>query len=282
MRAWLRGLLVVAVLVAVASAVPASVAQTSNGTIAGTVTDRTGAAVVGATVEIVSSDRGGTPRVLETDGVGSYRAEAILPGVYVVALKKQGFSDLKISLVEVKASLTTTVNGVLEVSGQAATVLVEASTGQELQTQSGDLSANISSEEVHSLPINGLNPIALVLTQPGVQDPETRGISNGVNFSVNGSRPRANNFLIDGQDNNDNAINGQAFQTTNQEAIAEVSILQNSYSAEFGRGGGSVTNEIIKSGTNQWHGSAVEIHQNSAVGAIPADSKLAGVTRNPV
>src|SRR5262249_39238362 len=153
---------------------------------------------------------------------------------------------------------------------------------QELQTQSGDISGNISAAEVVNLPIGSQNPIELVVTQPGVSQPTVGGFSNGFNFSVNGERPRANNFLIDGQDNNDNAMNGQAFQTTNQEAIAEVSILQNSYSAEFGRGGGSVTNEIIKSGSNRWHGSAVEIHQNSAVGAIPADSKLAGVTRNPV
>ncbi len=69
-----------------------------------------------------------------------------------------------------------------------------------------------------SLPIHRSNPIELVLTQAGVQDPGNgRAFSNGVSFSVNGTRPTTNNFLIDGQDNNDNAINGQAFQTTNPE-----------------------------------------------------------------
>ena len=92
---------------------------------------------------------------------------------------------------------------------------------------------------------------------PGVQDVASRdNLTNGVGFSVNGTRPRANNFLLDGQDNNDSNITGQATQTINHEAIGEVTILQNSYSSEFGRGGGSVTNEVFKGGTNNWHRSA--------------------------
>src|SRR5579859_426615 len=239
--------------------------QTSNGTIAGAIVDKTGAGVPGARVEATSEDRGGEPRVAETDSVGSYRVESLLPGKYTLVVKKAGFADIKVSGLDVRASLTTTFNGTVEIAGQSATVLVEASTGQELQTQSGELSGSISSAEVHELPIFGLNPIALVLTQAGVQDPGGRGISNGVNFTVNGTRPRSNNFLIDGQDNNDNAINGQAFQPTNAEAISEVAILTNSYGAEYGRGGGSVTNVIYKGGTNNFHGSAWELATNSAL-----------------
>src|SRR5882762_11329348 len=197
---------------------PVSRAQSSNGAIAGALVDKSGAGVAGASVEATSVDRGGQPRIVETDSTGSYRIEALLPGRYTILIKKAGFAELKVSNVDVKASLTTTINGSLELAGVSSTILVEASTGQELQTQSGDLSASISSSEVHDLPIFGLNPIALVLTEPGVQDPGTgRGLSNGVNFSVNGNRPRGNNFLIDGQDNNDNAIAGQAFQPTNLE-----------------------------------------------------------------
>src|SRR6266481_2827658 len=255
---------------------PVSRAQSSNGAIAGALVDKSGAGVAGASVEATSVDRGGEPRIVETDSTGSYRIEALLPGGYTVLIKKAGFAELKVSNVDVKASLTTTVSGSLELAGVSATILVEASTGQELQTQSGDLSASISSSEVHDLPIFGLNPIALVLTQPGVQDPKDRGISNGVNFSVNGTRPRSNNFLIDGQDNNDNAINGQAFQPTNLEAIGEVTILTNSYGAEFGRGGGSVTNVIYKGGTNDFHGSAWELATNSALATAKHEDLFAG------
>lgn len=251
-------------------------AQTSNGTIAGSILDKSGAAVPNATVEATSEDRGGDPRVVQTDNSGTYRIESLLPGKYTVVVKKDGFAQVKISGLEVKASLTSTFNGTLEISGQVATVLVEASTGQELQTQSGELSGSISSAEVHQLPIFGLNPIALVLTQAGVQDPGGRGISNGVNFAVNGTRPRSNNFLIDGQDNNDNAINGQAFQPTNTEAISEVAILTNSYGAEYGRGGGSVTNVIYKGGTNKFHGSAWELATNSALATAKKEDLFAG------
>jgi outer membrane receptor protein involved in Fe transport len=258
-------------------------AQTSNGTIAGTITDKNGAVVSGAKVVATSVDRGGEPRTTETDSVGAFRIESLPPGKYTVSVTASGFAELKFSGVDVKASLTATVSGTLEVAAQTTTVLVEASTGQELQTQSGEISANITQKEIGSLPIFGLNPISLALTMAGVTPPAGRDdFTNGVGFSVNGTRPRANNFLIDGQDNNDNAINGQAFQAINLEAIGEVSILTNSYSAQFGRGGGSVTNVISKGGTNTWHGSAFDIHRNSALAAIPAESKLAGVTDNPV
>src|SRR4029077_17756290 len=181
-----------------------------------------------------------------------------------------------------KGSLLVTANATLEISGVSSTVMVEASAAQELQTESGSLGAEISSKEIANLPILTLNPIELVLTQPGVQDNTNQfGFSNGVNFSVNGTRPRANNFLIDGQDNNDNSISGQAFQTDNPQAVQEVTILTNAYSAEYGRGGGSVTNEISKTGTNLFHGEAWELNRNNSFAAIPAEQALAGVTVIP-
>jgi len=283
MRLWLRTLMLVStVLILTMGLATVASAQSSNGTIAGVIVDKSGAAVPQASVEAVSADRGGEPRVISTDATGSYRIESLVPGKYTVTVKKGGFADLKVADVDVKASLTSTVNGTLEVAGQAATVLVEASTGQELQTQSGDLSANVTSTEIHELPINSLNPIALVLTQAGIQDGNGRGISNGFNFSVNGNRPRANNFLIDGQDNNDNAIAGQAFQPTNLEAVSEVTILTNAYGAEYGRGGGSVTNVIYKGGTNTFHGSAWDLATNSDLASVPHEDKFVGVNTNPV
>jgi hypothetical protein len=258
-------------------------AQSSNGVIAGVVLDKSGAAVPDATVQATSSDRGGEPRTITTDSSGAYRIEGLLPGSYVVLVKKQGFTDFKVSDVTVRASLTTTVNATLEVGSVAATVVVEASVGQELQTQSGDLTANFGKTEIQQLPILSLNPISLALTQAGVSGaPSNADFTNGVGFSVNGTRPRANNFLIDGQDDNDNAINGQAYQPTNLEAIQEVTVLTNSYSAQYGRGGGSVTNVISRGGTNQWHGSVFEYHRNSALAAIPHEDVQVGVTKNPV
>jgi len=257
-------------------------AQSSNGAIAGTILDKTGAAVPKATVKASSAQFGEVPREATTDSAGGYRIESLLPGTYMVTVTAPGFDELKIQDVQVKGSLTVTANGTLEVSSVKNSILVEASAAQELQTESGSLGAEISNKEIENLPFTTLNPIELVLTQPGVQDNTNQfGFSNGVNFSVNGTRPRANNFLIDGQDNNDNSIGGQAFQTDNPQAVQEVIILTNAYNAEYGRGGGSVTNEISKTGTNDFHGEAWELNRNNSFAAIPAENAVVGVTTIP-
>src|SRR5258708_9288022 len=101
-----------------------------------------------------------------------------------------------------------------------------------------------------------------------------------VTFTENGTRPRANNFLIDGQDNNDNSISGQAFQTTNLQAIQEITILTNAYAAEYGRGGGSVTNGISKTRTNLFHRDALALNRHNNFAAVDAKNRLVGVKPN--
>jgi Carboxypeptidase regulatory-like domain/TonB-dependent Receptor Plug Domain len=273
----------VAIMLSVAVSLAPVQAQTSNGTISGAVTDKSGGAVNGASVTVTSIDRGGETHGATTDAAGTYRVGSLLPGRYKVSIQAAGFVVTVINDIDVRGSLETTASAVLDLSSISATVTVEAGAAQELQTQSGELSGNLTTAEVQNLPY-GLtgNPVELLLTMPGVQSVANRdNVTNGVGFSVNGTRPRGNNFLIDGQDNNDSQIAGQAVQTINHEAISEVTILTNSASAEFGRGGGSVTNEIFKGGTNNWHGSAWEINQPSKLAAIPADLTLSGITRNP-
>jgi hypothetical protein len=273
----------VAIMLSVAVSLAPVQAQTSNGTISGAVTDKSGGAVNGASVTVTSIDRGGETHGATTDAAGTYRVGSLLPGRYKVSIQAAGFAVTVINDIDVRGSLETTATAVLDLSSISATVTVEAGAAQELQTQSGELSGNLTTAEVQNLPY-GLtgNPVELLLTMPGVQSVANRdSVTNGVGFSVNGTRPRGNNFLIDGQDNNDSGIAGQAVQTINHEAISEVTLLTNSASAEFGRGGGSVTNEIFKGGTNNWHGSAWEINQPSKLAAIPADLTLSGITRNP-
>lgn len=258
----------------------AGYAQSSNGTIVGSVKDPSGAAVPKAKVTGTSTALG-VERDTETDATGAYRLENLAPGAYSVKVEAGGFSAFNVTGVVVKAALESTANASLEVGSISNTVTVEASTAQELQSESGSLGAQISNAEITSLPIASLNPVELVMTQAGVQDGNGLSFSNGIGFSVNGTRPRANDFLIDGQDNNDNSINGQAFQTTNLGAIQEVSILTNSYSAEYGRGGGSVTNEITKGGSNAFHGEAWWLNRNNSFAAISPQAALGGVTSNP-
>src|SRR5579872_6446688 len=258
-------------------AASALVAQTSNGTIAGVVTDPTGAAVANASVA-ATNNANGEKHTANTNGSGVYRIESATSGIYTIEIKAPNFAVLKLDDVVVNASVVTTADGKLKV-GSSETIVEVNAVGLELQTDSGEISHNLSSVEISSLVVPGLNPIELVVTEPGVSRPGPYGFSNGFDFSVNGTRPRANNFLIEGSDNNDAAIQGQAFQVTNLEATKEVSILTNSYSAEFGHGGGSVTNEIYKSGTNTWHGSAFDLLQNSSLDSNDASNKINGTPR---
>ncbi|HXN73355.1 MAG TPA: carboxypeptidase regulatory-like domain-containing protein, partial [Candidatus Acidoferrales bacterium] len=210
-----------------------------------------------------------------TDSVGAYRMDALQPGTYTVTFSAPGFAELQVGSVILNASVTTSVNGNLKVGTTSKTIVVEATAGQVIDTQSGQLGESLGTHEIENLPYTSFNPAELAMTLPGVQDTEANNsFSNGVNFSVNGTRPRANNFLIDGQDDNDWSIAGQAFQPNNIGAIQEFTVLTNSYSAEYGRGGGSVSNYIYKSGTNSFHGEAWEVNQDSAFAAIPAQSKF--------
>lgn len=258
-------------------------AQSSNGTLVGTVTDPSGSPLPQAKIKVISPQYGQTFEAT-TDSAGTYRMDSLQPGTYVATFSAAGFADLQVSQVVMRGSITTTVDARLQVATINKTVIVEASAAQTIDTQSGQLGESIGKEEVNNLPYTSLNPAELAQTLPGVQDipvggSATQGFTNGFGYSVNGTRPRANNFLIDGQDDNDYSISGQAFQPTNVGAIQEFTILTNSYSAEYGRGGGSVGNYIFKSGSNNFHGQAWEINTDSAFGSDPAQNKIAGVTK---
>jgi len=257
-----------------------SLGQATLGVIAGSVTDSSDAVVVGATVSVQRVE-GGEAKVVTTGPTGEYRVESLTPGTYRVKVTATNFAVAQLSNVTVGASVTTPVNVKLSPGKTSETVEVDASVPQ-VQTESGQLDSVIPTAQVRDLPIVTGNPYALAVTLPGVSQPDQRdNFTNGAGFSVNGLRPRANNFLIDGFDNNDYGITGQALQPTNQEAVASVTILQNAYSAEYGRGGGSVSNLVYKSGTNKFHGSAWEQYSGAALNAVTAEQQASGLTSAP-
>lgn len=241
-------------------------AQTSNGTVIGAVTDSTGSAIVGATVTITSVDNGAV-RTTTTNQEGTFRIESVLPGVYNVSAAANGFETTVNKGLQVPSSAIVTSSLVLKV-GQASDKVEVSADNAVLNTDNGQLSGTIGELEISSLPIATLNPYELALTLPGVMNTQVGGFSNGVDFNVGGGRPRANNFLIEGQDNNDAGIQGQGLQPGNDEAVKEVTILENAYTAEYGHGAGSVSNLIYKSGTNQWHGAVYERLQNSSLDTV--------------
>src|SRR5215467_2271740 len=279
MRTWFRRSCLLLGLMAL-SLVPQISAQPSKGTIAGTVTDPAGGAISGATVTVQSTQLGENRSVV-TGTYGEYRVSAILPGIYQVKVSANGFATTVLDNVEVGASVEKSLDVRMEVSSASQTITVEGS-GATLQTESAELSGSISKTEIQQLPINSLNPISLVLTEPGaVRVSQRDDFTNGASFSVDGLRPRANNFLIDGFDNNDNGIAGQAIQPVNLEAISEVVVQTNSYSAEFGRGGASLTNVIYSSGTNNWHGAGYWRYDGATFNAVTPEQARNGITSPP-
>lgn len=265
LRALILGAMMCAGVVTVTLAPRLASAQTSNGTLTGTVTDPSGAAIVGASVTIQSVETGTTRSAL-TISNGTYRVESILPGTYTVTVKAAGFAEAVVKNLSIPASVVTSSDVSLKLGGAQDVVQVSADNSN-LDTDNAQISGIIGSEEISRLPLNSLSAYETALTLPGVTSAEQSAFSNGINFSVGGGRPRANNFLIEGQDNNDASIMGQGLQPTNIEAQKEIIVIENDYTAEYGHGAGSVSNLIFKSGTNQFHGSVFERLQNSSIDA---------------
>lgn len=261
MRNWIAKFTLLALFLLVPSL---SRAQATNGTIAGTIVDSTGAAIPEATVTATDVQTN-IKRSVTTNKSGGYRIESVQPGTYKVVVTAPSFSTTTIERTEVSASIVTSVNATLGVGSINSTVEVSAMTAG-LRTDSGELSDTITLQEVSNLPITSLNPYALATTLPGVTTVTAGDFTNGTSFSVNGNRPRGNNFLIEGAENNDQGLHGQAFQPLNDEAIQEVTFLLSSFSPEFG-GGGAVSNVLFKSGTNQFHGAVYERLLNSSLDA---------------
>jgi outer membrane receptor protein involved in Fe transport len=225
-------------------------AQTSRGTVTGLVTDPQGAVVVGATVELINTKTSIT-RTTTTNDSGLYRFDAVELSTYDLKVTAQGFKPFVIRGVEVSAQVVT-VDASLEIGSQQEVIEVTAGTQEILQKSAPVRGGTIDTVRITELPFSSRNPVSLALTLPGVSS--NRGGFGVSTFSVNGSRGRSNNFLIDGTENNDISVAGQAFTIANPDAVQEVSVQTSNYDAEFGRAGGAVVNTITKSGTNEFHG----------------------------
>ena len=268
------------------SAVGSAAAQTSKGFVAGVVEDQNGAAISNAAVKITNLTTG-VARDTVTDNSGSFRLDAVDPGAYMLEASAQGFKTAKLDRIEVNAAQTLNLPIKLEIGSPTEQVVVSATNEVVIQSADGTRVNTLGEREIRDLPVLGLNPVNLVFTLPGVADVGgangvAGGFVQGTEFSINGLRPRANNQLIDGLDNNDNSITGQVYQPTVRDAYSQVTVLGGDYSAEFGRAGGGVVNVITRSGSNEFHGSAYDIIQNSAFDALtPGQKSQSSLTEVP-
>ena len=250
-------------------------AQSSRGVIVGSITDRMGAAAKGAEVKIVNIDTNITRKTVAM-GEGSYRFDAVDPGVYRVEVSLSSSWAVAREQVIVAAGQTTEVSFKLALGSMRDLVNVPADTTVILQTQDGARTHTITERQITDLPLSLLNPSELVLTLPGVVDPGVlaRGNVQGPKFSINGMRPRSNSQLIDGTENNDLTVTGQAYMPSLREGFQEVSVLGGDNSAEYGRAGGAVVNLISRSGGNRYHGSVYDIVAPSALFSLSSGQKI--------
>ncbi|MFZ0908931.1 MAG: carboxypeptidase regulatory-like domain-containing protein [Candidatus Acidiferrales bacterium] len=250
-------------------------AQLTEGTIVGTVTDSSGAVVSGAKVSIKNTGTGATIEE-KTDSIGYYRAPHLSPGSYEVRVEKSGFKTSVAEGVVVNVDVVTRADVALQVGSISESITVTEAPPL-VQTEEGRLASTITTQEVTDLPLNGRQVYQLVTLEPGVTATNAPVISNVPSptssvtflygFIANGSNPRGNNFILDGNSNNNEWLGGQPLIYPSLDAIQEVQVQTLNFSAEYGRNNGAIVSIITKSGTNALHGTAFYSGRNTALDA---------------
>jgi Carboxypeptidase regulatory-like domain len=253
-------------------------AQTFRGTILGTVTDSSGAVVAGATVT-VKNEGTGLERSTQTSADGSYALPELQIGTYDVIVSTNGFQTFEAKGVTVDVAGERRVDAALRTGQVSSKVEVSGDLLPQVETTSAELGGTLTANTIEALPVNGRDYQKLIYLNPGIagspdQITDSPG-SYGV-FSMNGSRGRSNNFLLDGTDMNDGFRNDPAINEAGVfgdpatilplDAVAELKVISN-YEAEYGRNSGAVINIVTKSGTNQLHGSLLEYFRSGKLGA---------------
>jgi hypothetical protein len=223
--------------------------------------------------EIVITDtRRGIERRLTSNEQGSFNQPGLEPGVYRITVSKSGFDLYRIDQVELRVGETASLEIKLRLPDIREQISVTADAPTLLVTSDTKQSRSFSREEMNDLPVQaggqGRNFYAQARTAPGV----TISTQAHQPFAVSGNRPRSNNYLVDSVDTTDAntgliAGRGVTEQLISQEAVAGFEILTHNFKAEYGRNSGGIVSLVSKSGTNEFHGSAYEYHNNSALSA---------------
>ncbi len=245
----------------------------TTGTVKGTVTDPTGALVQNAQITATNTAQGAQLQSI-SGADGAFSVNAVPIGTYTIAISAQGFSGVKITGVRVNSGATTDLKAVALKLGAATQIEVNGAEEVLLQTSDAQVTTTFDTQTVRTIPLNnGFDTAAELI--PGVVSTHGDGFSNtnGDNYSVNGQSGRYNNSEIDGQSNNDNSIGGPQLFFANQDAIDQLQVITDNYSAQYGRNAGAVINYITKSGTNALHGSGFEFYQGQQLSSFQNQQK---------
>jgi len=248
--------------------------QAGTGTITGTVTDPAGASVANVPVEVRNTDTN-VPYPTVTTDTGAYTVLRLPPGPYTVTIAAPGFKKLNRTGLVVAAGQTLPLDLALEVGANTESVTVTAE-GTLLKTESGDVSHNITLAQLDELPILGIGTANA--GSSGIRNPFNSmvflpGVSYAANSQViiNGAPNNSAAYRVEGLDNTNHVTPPNSFaiemNMPNSDAIQEMAIQTSNYAAEFGQAGGGLFNMTMKSGTNQFHGSAFEYFVNEDLNA---------------
>ena len=257
----------VAALAAVFLIAHAAPAQTSFGTIVGNVTDETGAVIPGVTVT-VTNEGTGSVRVVSSNETGGYTVVSLPPAVYSVESELAGFSKTLQAGIRLEVNQTLRVDLAMSV-GQVTEVIDVTAALPQLQTDSSTVAATVDNQKVVELPLNGRSFTQLTMLIPGAvagTGAMTGFQTSGTAVSVSGLRSEANNYTLDGVNNNESFFKTFGVQPS-IDAIQEFRIQTNITSAEFGTAAGANVNVVTKSGTNEFHGSVFEFVRNDNLDA---------------
>jgi hypothetical protein len=268
----LLGFVAAAVVLLVAPSAMASI----TGSISGTVSDPSGAVMEGVRVSVTSVSTG-VQSTAVTDAKGFYRFSALSVDTYNLAVNQSGFRPFLESGVRVDANSAIQIDVLMQM-GQLTDTVTVSSNPVQVETQSTQMGDVIEGETITSVPLNGRAYLDLLSLQPGVSPysgddtaggtvaaPISGSLSNGTQ-SINGGRPEANGFMVNGADAEEGLHNGAAI-VPNLDSIAEFRIITNNFNAEYGNYSGGQINVVTKSGKNEYHGDLFEFLRNTDLDA---------------
>jgi hypothetical protein len=282
-----RRILTFAVLTAMAGLAGVAAAQIVTGNIAGTVKDASGAVMPNATITITSTDKNIVVRTVKTNSKGEYSATFIPVGHYTISAEATGFKRMIQTGVNLDVSESLTVDFAMQVGEAQQSVRVTAPPLQ-VDLQNAQAQTVITGTQIQELAVNTRNYEQLVMLMPGVSTElesdqlyvgvtSPSGLSNQIDFSINGSRPTQNEWNIDGADNVDRGANLTLLAYPSIDSIDEFSVQRGLYTAEYGRSSSGQVNVITKSGSSQFHGDLYEFWRNDILEANNFFNNAAGI-----
>lgn len=256
-------------------------AQATDGNLVGSITDPTGAVIPNVTIQLLNADTG-VGFTAKADDSGNYRFNNIPVGRYALKASADGFTTATLQNIAIELNKTTTAN----VSLQVGTVITSLEVGEAaatIDTTTAQVQSSYESKQIVNLPIietSGVMFGALNLSLLSAGVASNGGVGQGTGPSIGGQRPMNNNFTIEGVDNNNKAVTGPLVYVPT-EATAEFTLLQNQFAPEFGHSSGGQFNTIVKSGTNDLHGSVYEYFQNRNLNALDESFARQGIRQIP-